>query len=121
MENKVLQILIADDQYLIALEAERILTEACACAVSICRADSLEENIQAKDYDIILVDAALTEGARASQAQMVRKSGAMLVFMRTEQPMSDELAALQPAAVFEKPFHETLMQDFVRAIQIPAA
>lgn len=121
LENKILQILIADDQYLIALEAERILTESCACSVSICRADHLEEEVEAHDYDVIMVDAAPTPAQCASQAHVVQRSGAILVFLWADQVMAEELASLNPAAVFEKPFLETLMQDFVRTIQSPAA
>lgn len=111
MKTTPLQILIAENQYLIALEAERISNDACTCIVTICRRDALHTALDEQRYDLVFVDAAPTHEERAEQASAVQESGAALVFIGIEPAYVE---ALNPLGAFGKPFNEILIQRLIR-------
>ncbi|THF49716.1 hypothetical protein [Allorhizobium terrae] len=112
MNGFVPRILIADNNYMIGLEAQRILTETRPCAVEICRRDDLAQALAAS-FDLVFVDAAPTAAEQVSQAEIVRTHRAGLVFMHTGQLLDHERVQGDVLAVFEKPFYEQAIRDFM--------
>lgn len=120
MNGFVPRILIADNNYMIGLEAQRILTETLPCTVEICRRDDLAQALAAS-FDLVFVDAAPTPEAQAHQAEIVRASLAGLVFMHTGQLFDHEGIQGDILAVFEKPFYEHAIRDFLMGLNFNAS
>jgi hypothetical protein len=113
LKHTMVTILIAENNYLIAMEVERIITETCKCRVTICRRDELPGKLAELAYDLAFVDAAATHEERARQASAVHQAGVSLVFMWANQEDASELHSLNPTAIFEKPFNEARIKSFV--------
>lgn len=111
------RILVADNHYIIGLEAQRIISEARACSVEICRRDDLAKALTTQ-YDLVFVDAAPTPQAQKQQAEMVIAARAGLVFIHAGH--LDDQAGLEEEAlaVFEKPFNEEEIRHFIQSIDL---
>jgi nicotinate-nucleotide pyrophosphorylase len=115
LNGSIPRILIADNHYIIGLEAQRIITEARKCSVDICRRDDLAQALTTS-YDFVFVDAASTPQAQQEQAEMVSAARAGLVFMHAGQLNYQERLEDEAMAVFEKPFNEEEIRDFIRSL-----
>jgi nicotinate-nucleotide pyrophosphorylase len=107
------RILVADNHYLIALEAQRIISEARACSVEICRRDDLAKALT-PHYDLVFVDAAPTCQAQKQQAEMIIAARAGLVFIHAGHLEDQGCLKEKALAIFEKPFNEEEIHHFIR-------
>lgn len=76
-----LRVLVAENQYLIAMEVERILLEALPCEVTIAPLAQLAEAVRGESYDVVIIDAVLTEAANVERSRLILESGASPVFL----------------------------------------
>lgn len=106
------RILVAENQYIIGLEAQRIMMEARPCAVTICRRDELARALTSS-FDLVFVDAAPTPQEQARQAELIHATGAGLIFMHAGQLFDKAALKGEPLAVFEKPFNEDEIRQFI--------
>jgi hypothetical protein len=119
LEGSIPRILIADNKYLIGLEAERIIQEARICRVTICRSDQLTEMLAQSRFDLVFVDAAITAQERAQQAHIIRSARADLVFIHTGQlSNTEEHSDMEPIIAFEKPFNEGALGAFIKEFRV---
>lgn len=115
MNGFIPRILIADNNYIIGLEAQRIILEARACTVEIRRRDDLAQALSTS-FDLVFVDAAPAHEAQVRQAEIVHAAGAGLVFMHTGQMIDSERFDCDILAIFEKPFYEPDIHDFMAGL-----
>ena len=106
-----LRVLVAENQYLIAMEVERLLAEALACEVTITPLAQLRETLAVGKFDVVIVEAVLTEALNVERTLAILTAGARPVFLSsydhlairgkaaaghpvvTKPPQSEELAA----------------------------
>lgn len=81
MPTSPLRILIAENQYLIAMEVERILCEMIACEVTITPLLRMEQDLSATAYDVVILDAAGSDEINMARAEAIRATGAEPVFL----------------------------------------
>lgn len=111
MTSTPLRVLIAENQYLIAMEVERMLREAVPCDVTITPLSQLSEIVATGAFDVVIVEAVLAEPQNAEHTHMITAAGARPVFLSSydhlplagtaasghpvvaKPPQSDELAA----------------------------
>ena len=113
MTSSTLQILIAEDQIFIALEAERIFRELLDCEVTICRRDQIAAAVSDAHFDLVVLefvgrpeqDAAYIAAARAAADDVV------LLFAGSD--LRRQAAELFAAPGLEKPFDEPMVRAFV--------
>ncbi len=119
MNGATLRILIAESNYLIGLEAERIITEARLCLVMICRRDDLKSALTQSRFDLVFVEAAATGEGRRLQSEMVRTAGARLAFIHTRHIFDSGPNDHDGTVYFEKPFDEYALAAFIKAFPLP--
>ncbi len=76
-----LQILIAENQYFIAMEVERLLTEAMACDIQIVALNDLPTALQRQRFDIVLAEAEAQTAVNIDRATAIEASGATVIFL----------------------------------------
>ncbi|MBX9467870.1 MAG: hypothetical protein KL839_08475 [Rhizobium sp.] len=111
MSPAPLRVLVAENQYLIAMEVERLLGETLPCEVTITPLAQLRGTLAAGMFDVVIVEAVLTESQNLERALAITQAGARPVFLSSydhpavkgtvasvhpivaKPPQSDELAA----------------------------
>jgi DNA-binding NarL/FixJ family response regulator len=106
-----LRVLVAENQYLIAMEVERLLVEALPCEVTITPLAQLRETLAGARFDVVIVEAVLAEALNVERTLAITEAGARPVFLSSyddlairgtvaaghpvvaKPPQSDELAA----------------------------
>lgn len=81
MQNPSLRVLIAENQYLIAMEVERILAESLACEVTIVPLTRLESELSRSPFDVVILDAAPNDNLNMVRGRMIEAAGASPVFL----------------------------------------
>ncbi len=106
-------ILIAEDQIFIALEAERILSEAFDCSVEICRRDGLANALVDKLFDIVILEFSGIPQEDLHYIFLARQTGAEVVFLTAGNDSADVARAHPNVPLIEKPFNEFQVRAFV--------
>ncbi|MCJ8238090.1 hypothetical protein [Peteryoungia algae] len=119
MSPAPLRVLVAENQYLIAMEVERLLGETVPCEVTITPLAHLRETLAREKFDVVIVEAVLAESENVERTRAIIDAGARPVFLSSydhvaakgtvvsahpvvpKPPQSEELAA----AVFEAAHH----------------
>lgn len=76
-----LRILIAENQYLIAMEVERMLAETIDCRVTITPLARMQEELAGAPFDVVVLDAAGSEPLNVTRVDIIRSAGAEPVFL----------------------------------------
>lgn len=76
-----LRVLIAENQYLIAMEVERILMEIMSCTVLIVPVTRLEKALAEQQFDIVILEASHGEPVNIRNTQAIESVGAVPVFL----------------------------------------
>lgn len=108
-----LRVLVAEDEYFIALEVERILAETGRCDVTICRSDQLESMLENHRFELVALDAGTSFETCRKQAEVIRAAEAEPVFLCAYADLLLELQQKTNFEVFEKPFREEDIKAFV--------
>jgi hypothetical protein len=111
-----LRILIAENQYLIAMEVERMLVEMVPCNVAITPLARMEEELSASAFDIVILDAAGSEPLNVSRVDIIRAAGAEPVFLSSygDHDRGRSIVSLHPA-VTKPPLPEPLAAAVLEA------
>ncbi|RKE83594.1 hypothetical protein DFO46_0347 [Rhizobium sp. AG855] len=111
-----LRILIADNQYLIAMEVERMLLETIACMVVITPLARLQEQLATSHFDVVVLDAAGTEQLNVSRANAISAAGAKPVFLSSyiDHGRNQSIVSLHPV-VAKPPLPEPLAAAVLEA------
>ena len=81
MHNPSLRVLVAENQYLIAMEVEQILVDNLDCTVAIVPLVRLNDQLREGKFDLVLLDKAPTQALNRDRARLVTQSGAALIFL----------------------------------------
>ena len=116
MHNPSLRVLVAENQYLIAMEVEQILVDNLDCTVAIVPLVRLNDQLREGKFDLVLVDKAPTEALNRDRARQVTQSGAALVFLSSYDDSLAEAPGAEAVASVAKPIQaEELMRAVVTA------
>ncbi|CAH0341932.1 hypothetical protein [Rhizobium sp. CECT 9324] len=118
MPHPSLHVLIAENQYLIAMEVERILTETLACEVTIVPLTRLESELAKAKFDIVILDAAPNDNLNAVRGRMIEEAGAEPVFLSSyDQFLHASTAPNAYPFITKPPQPEALAEAVTRARQ----
>ena len=116
MHNPSLRVLVAENQYLIAMEVEQILVDNLDCTVAIVPLVRLNDQLREGKFDLVLVDKAPTEALNRDRARQVTQSGAALVFLSSYDDPLLETAGGEAFPSVAKPIQaEELMRAVLTA------
>ncbi|WP_143708301.1 hypothetical protein [Rhizobium sp. TH135] len=97
------RVLIAENQYLIAMEVERILQESLVCDVKITPVSGLANELSAGEFDIVIIDAASSEPLNVERATLVLSAGALPVFLSSYDHFPDAGTIVSSYPILSKP------------------
>ncbi|MCZ8179019.1 MAG: hypothetical protein O9309_08315 [Rhizobium sp.] len=103
MTDALLRVLIAENQYLIAMEVERILQEALPCDVTITPLARLADAMEPDAFDVVIIDAVLTEALNVDRVRMITQAGAEPVFLSSYGHVTHMASILAERPVVAKP------------------
>ena len=109
-------ILIAEDQIFIALEAERILTEAFDCTVEICRREGLAGALAENRFDLVILEFSGNRNEDLHYIHLARCSGSQLAVLTASNDLADVKAAFPEVPLIGKPFHEAEVRTFIERL-----
>lgn len=104
-------ILVVEDEYLIALDAERVLTDA-GCSVEIASYRQFRDALN-RYFDVILLDTTPAIDDVLSALELASQSGSRLVLVTTD---AEDAAAIPGAAghtILLKPYDESALTGIV--------
>lgn len=104
------KILILESEYLIALDAERILKEAFPCDIVICRPDMAQVSTRLKDCDLALVDVGPSPVQSARIARRLCQSGMAVILSCV-----GRRASRRNVTIIQKPYDEETLVAMVRS------
>jgi DNA-binding NarL/FixJ family response regulator len=120
-ERPALRILIVDQEYLVAMEVERILQDVGGYKVRIAMSWELPVALNDEMPDIILIDSALADDSRVRP--LLINAGASIVLLSFRASDLSGVPAWPGAPVIAKPFDDDqvirAVQDAVRARATP--
>lgn len=103
MPPSPLRVLIADNQYLIAMEVERMLSETIACTAAIAPLARMEEQLATGEFDVVVLDVAGNEALNVSRANAILAAGAEPVFLSSYGDHEQNQSIVSLHAVVAKP------------------
>ncbi|MGV8937248.1 MAG: hypothetical protein ACOH2J_09010 [Allorhizobium sp.] len=115
MSYSNLHVLVAEKQYLIAMEVERILIEDAGCTASICESN-LEAELAAARYDVVILDVSTSIPHNRSLAQMIVETGADVIFLSSYEPDSEQNRALSDYRIVSKLFDSAAIMAALRNV-----
>ncbi|MBV2187579.1 MAG: hypothetical protein KUL88_23940 [Rhizobium sp.] len=120
MDSPSLRVLVAENQYLIAMEVEQILLDTLDCAVTIVPLARLEQLLGDNVFDIVLLDTAPSRELNLERARRARECGAAVVFLSSYDDVGSEAPGIRDFPMVAKPIHA---EDLIRAVRaaLPAA
>ena len=119
MTDRKLRLLIAEKEYLIAIDVRQILSELLPCDVTIATMPELDEKLAEGAWDLVLVDVASDPERNRRGANMILATGAALVFLTGHGDLSRGIPGLAEWPVVIKPFESAVLLDAVfRALSL---
>lgn len=109
-------ILIAEDQIFIALEAERILTEAFDCIVEICRRDRLSAALQERRFNLVILEFSGNRNEDLHYHFLVRQAGSQILLLTAANDLADVADAFPQVPLIRKPFNDAEVRSFVERL-----
>ncbi|MFN7103274.1 MAG: hypothetical protein ACK4N1_11730 [Pseudorhizobium sp.] len=115
-----LQVLVIDREYLIAMEAERILLEAVPCAVQIAMPHDYAATLEASRFDLVVIDAGVVEHGGSAIIERQHQMGTAVIFTTLTNDSMDALPEFRGFANVAKPFvDEELLAAATIAMKLP--
>jgi DNA-binding NarL/FixJ family response regulator len=103
MSPAPLRVLVAENQYLIAMEVGRLLDEAFPCEVTITPLAHLRETLAREKFDVVIVEAVLAEPENIERTRAILESGARPVFLSSYDHLAIRGTVLSAHPVVAKP------------------
>jgi hypothetical protein len=103
MSTSLPRVLVADNQYLIAMEVERILQESLRCDVKIAPVSGLAQALSAGNYEVVVIEAALAEPLNVERATLILAAGAIPVFLSSYDHFPDAGTIVSSYPIVSKP------------------
>lgn len=107
-----MRILIVDPEYLVAMEAERILREAFLCDTQIVMPRDFVEALRSSRYDVLLLDDGLT--LQPDTRARLNLADTLVVFSSLGREDAEGLPDWPGVVVVAKPFQEERLLEAVK-------
>lgn len=118
MHNPSLRVLVAENQYLIAMEVEQILVDALDCTVAIVPLVRLKDQLREGEFDLVFLDKAPTEALNRDRARQVTQTGAALIFLSSYDHPLVEAPGSEAFPSVAKPIQA---EELIRAVRSATA
>jgi DNA-binding response OmpR family regulator len=115
-QGSLLRILIIDVEYLVALEAEQVLTDTTGASIEIVMPRDAPDVLCARAFDLILADASLAGDAAGAGLRRHHEAGGPIIFSSVNRAHLAGVPGFAGAAVISKPFDDELLVMLVRKI-----
>lgn len=116
MPLSALRILVIEDEFLIAMDAERILTEAGADRVVLSTRKDLRDNIQNNTFDIVLLDVGPHMTGLDEEIELISNSGSKIAFVTSDEELLASMPDHDPHLVISKPYDEKQLAALVELL-----
>lgn len=116
LKKPTLQILIIENEYLIAMDAERILLEAFDCAVTIATLKNFQLVLGEKNFDVILLDFGGPPEPTSEEIAAISNSGALLVFTTAYDVFAVGVPGFENNPVVMKPYEEEQLLSAINSM-----
>lgn len=103
MDTSPPRVLVADNQYLIAMEVERILQESLTCDVKISPISTLADALSSGEFQVVVIDAAPMEAVNVERVTMILNAGAFPVFLSSYDHFPEAGTILSSYPIVSKP------------------
>lgn len=113
MTSSALQILIAEDQIFIALEAERIFHQLLECEVTICRRERIAHIMSESRFDLVVLEFVGHAVEDAHYFALAAATADDVVLLFAGDDLRQRAAGQFSAPGLEKPFDEPKVRAFV--------
>ncbi len=107
-------ILVVDREYLVAMEAERLLSDALSCSVRIAMPHDYIAALADARFDLVLIDAGIVNAAGLQGLQWAQEQGAGLIFTTLTNDAMENLPQFRGSAKVAKPFNDA---ELLAAVQ----
>lgn len=119
MAQRKLRLLIAEKEYLIAIDARQIVSGLLPCDVTIATMLEFEQKLEEGPWDLALIDVANDPQSNHHHAAMILAGGAGLVFLTGHSDLACGVPDLDEWPVVMKPFTDaTLLDGVFRALAL---
>ena len=104
-------ILIVEDEFLIALDAEYLIATSLKCRISLLRPEQLDElgDEALRDYTLCLLDVPLDPKHAIARARRLRAAGVDIVFTTVSEAHRHGVDGVADAIVVMKPFDSDIL------------
>jgi hypothetical protein len=113
MADRKLRLLIAEKEYLIALDARQIVSGLLPCEAEISTMPEFEQRLGEDSWDLVLIDVAGDLDNNRHHANMILAAGAGLVFLTGHRDLAHGVPGLGEWPVVTKPFTSATLLDAV--------
>lgn len=114
MIERTLRLLIAEKEYLIAIDAQQILVSHLGCEVTVVTMAEFSGTLARQDWDVALVDVSEDEESNHLLAREVLGAGAGLVFLTGHSDLAKGVPDFAEWPVVIKPFTDRILVDAVK-------
>ena len=112
-----LSILVVEDDYLIALDAEQMLRGAGATEVVISTRADFPETLASRKFDIALVDTGVDGSHVAEDLALARKAGVRIAFTTSDITLVAGLAGYDGVRFIDKPYNDQYLQALAELVR----
>lgn len=109
------RILVVDPVYLVAMEAERILTDRLECRVQIAMPRECQVVLDETSFDVVVMEGLLVKGERHDLLMRHQLAGTGIVFTAFTNDIFDDLEGFVGVKLVSKPFDDEELTEAVRA------
>ena len=111
-----LRILVVEDEYLIALDAEQLLLQAGAANVTICTREQFAEQLQAQSFDALLVDTGPDRSHIEDDIARAENHGARISFTTSDNELVAGVSGHEGIQFITKPYDRRHLNALVEVI-----
>jgi DNA-binding NarL/FixJ family response regulator len=108
-------VLIIDVEYLVALEAEQVLTETLGYTAEIAMPREISHALESLGFDVLFLNASLLSPAVEAAVRRLQRAGKGLVFSSVDRTQRAGLPGFPGIPVISRPFDDEELVERVRA------
>lgn len=109
-----LQILIAENQYFIALDVEHLLNAALSCDIEIVPLDGIASALERQNFDIAIVEAEAKTAANIERAITLESKGTTVIFLSSYAVSEPDPSHVGSRPQIQKPLIHNELVELVR-------
>jgi DNA-binding response OmpR family regulator len=108
-------VLVIDVEYLVALEAEQVLTEQLGYTVDIAVPREIPQSLETRRFDVLFLNASLLSAPVEAAVQRLRASGIGVVFSSVDRTHRIGMPAFPGIPVIARPFDDQELVEKVKS------